>query len=121
MFHCAPLIRQSASEVDFIERKRHTGNDVVLVLFIDHDVALPAVDPAAFLSHFNHIFVAVQPVRKGDQVWYRYGYTHLEAQHRRAHAHTYPHTQAHAPSNGANNLKANYTYIHTRIARRLFF
>lgn len=89
MFHVAPLIPVLSSDVNFIERKRHTGNtatetislrvaeifflgnDVVLLIFLEEG-AQP-IDPATFLSHFNHAFVAVQPLRKenGDGIWYR--------------------------------------------------
>ncbi len=50
-----------------LERKRHIGNDIVVIIFMDYDTdpedayrsALEDFDPSCMRSHFNHIFALV--------------------------------------------------------------
>jgi len=50
-----------------LERKRHIGNDIVVIIFVDYDTdpedayrsALRDFDPSCMRSHFNHIFALV--------------------------------------------------------------
>ena len=49
-----------------LERKRHIGNDIVVIIFVDYDtdpeLAITSVmhfDPCCMKSHFNHIFALV--------------------------------------------------------------
>ena len=49
-----------------MERKRHIGNDIVVIIFVDYDTdpelaSLSAMyfDPCCMKSHFNHIFALV--------------------------------------------------------------
>jgi RAP1 GTPase activating protein 1 len=60
MFHVAPLLPFFEDDKQQVERKRHLGNDVVLVIFLDSDAA--AFDPRILTSHFNSAFVVVRPV-----------------------------------------------------------
>ena len=50
-----------------LERKRHIGNDIVVIIFVDYDTdpaeayrsAIMDFDPSYMRSHFNHIFALV--------------------------------------------------------------
>jgi hypothetical protein len=44
-----------------VERKRHLGNDVVVIIFKEGPGAF---DPLCIKSHFNHVFIVVQVDRK---------------------------------------------------------
>jgi len=59
MFHVAPLLPFMEDDPQQLERKRHLGNDVVLIIFKEGD---GKVDVASFCSHFNHVFFVVSPV-----------------------------------------------------------
>jgi RAP1 GTPase activating protein 1 len=61
MLHCSAFIPYYPNDVQQVERKRHLGNDVVMIIFREADVTEP-FDPAKVKSHFNHIFCVVQPV-----------------------------------------------------------
>ncbi len=55
MLHVSTLLPYRAGDAQQIDRKRHLGNDVVLVVFKDAHSPSPAerIAPAAFQSHFN--------------------------------------------------------------------
>ena len=59
MYHVGPCMPAS-SEENSLSRKRHIGNDIVVVVFRDrdHGTQLPAT---LFESHFNHVFCLVTP------------------------------------------------------------
>lgn len=60
MFHVAPLLPDHEKDVQRLERKRHLGNDVIVIVFSESTtVPFP---PQAIHSHFNHVFVIVSPV-----------------------------------------------------------
>lgn len=50
-----------------LERKRHIGNDIVVIIYVDYDTdpeeayrsAIMNFDPNCMRSHFNHIFALV--------------------------------------------------------------
>jgi len=82
MFHVSPLIRVHEGDPS---RKRHVGNDVVVIVFRDEG-CIEALDVSDFCSQFNHIFVVVSKataeelkdlqknnVRDTDTDWYRVG------------------------------------------------
>ena len=55
-----------------LERKRHIGNDIVVIIFVDgesdkdaYESAL-AFDPRCMTSHFNHIFALVTYSRESE-------------------------------------------------------
>lgn len=63
----AEIILHAAHEIPFtekdqqqVERKRHIGNDIVVLVF--REMGAPPFDPAVIKSHFNHIFLVVSPV-----------------------------------------------------------
>lgn len=48
-----------------IGRKRHIGNDVVVVVFVSGKTPF---SPISIQSQFNNVFVVVQPVQNEDKV-----------------------------------------------------
>ncbi|KAL7719010.1 Rap/Ran GTPase-activating protein [Entamoeba marina] len=66
MFHVAPLLPNVEDDLQKLERKRHIGNDVVVLVFLEEKVH--NFDPRIFTSHFNHIFIIVQPISHEDLV-----------------------------------------------------
>jgi len=59
MFHVSTLLPYSTTNSQQVERKRHLGNDIVVLVFHTGDGDL---NPACFRSHFNHVFIVVRPV-----------------------------------------------------------
>jgi len=68
MFHVAALLPDQPHDEQRVEKKRHVGNDVVVVIF--HESPQP-FDPLILTSHFNHIFIVIKPIRAGDVKKYR--------------------------------------------------
>jgi len=61
MFHVAPLLPFQEDDKQRVERKRHLGNDVVLLIFLEGNQPL---DPTIFKSHFNRKLQERQKERK---------------------------------------------------------
>ncbi|GAM25118.1 hypothetical protein SAMD00019534_082930 [Acytostelium subglobosum LB1] len=57
MYHVATMIPYKADDAQQIDRKRHLGNDIVIVIFKEGDTP---ISPTIFKSNFNHIFAVVQ-------------------------------------------------------------
>lgn len=54
------------------EKKRHIGNDLVVVIFLDRGAEMP--DFTSFRSEMNHVFVTVQVLKsKGEDIFYGVG------------------------------------------------
>ncbi|KAL6050815.1 Rap1 GTPase-activating protein 1 [Balamuthia mandrillaris] len=71
MFHVSTLLPYFPDDPQQVERKRHLGNDVVLVIFREGEHHSP-FDPTTIHSQFNHVFVIVQPdYRKTKGISYR--------------------------------------------------
>jgi RAP1 GTPase activating protein 1 len=67
MFHVAPMLPHDPECPQQLERKRHLGNDVVVIVFMDNDnvSGLSTNDPEAYLpttirTHFQHVLAVVQ-------------------------------------------------------------
>lgn len=59
MFHVSTLLQYYPQDPQQVERKRHLGNDVIMIVFRegnDH----PPFDMTEIHSHFNHVFFVVQ-------------------------------------------------------------
>jgi hypothetical protein len=71
MFHVAPLLPFNPNDEQQLERKRHLGNDVVMVLFVDNT---EEIDLSVIKSKFNHVFCLVQKNkdRSADTVHYKF-------------------------------------------------
>ncbi|GAM25494.1 hypothetical protein SAMD00019534_086690 [Acytostelium subglobosum LB1] len=61
MFHVATMIPPKPDDVQQVDRKRHLGNDIVIIIFKEGDAP---ISPAIFKSNFNHIFAVVQVDRQ---------------------------------------------------------
>jgi len=59
MFHVSTLLPFSRTNPQQVERKRHIGNDIVVLVF---HTGKGEFNPACFRSHFNHVFIVVRPV-----------------------------------------------------------
>jgi RAP1 GTPase activating protein 1 len=58
MFHVAPLLPHSDDDAQQLARKRHVGNDIVVLVY--NDCTQTPFDPAVLTSKFNHIFIVLQ-------------------------------------------------------------
>ncbi|EKE39696.1 hypothetical protein ENUP19_0298G0030 [Entamoeba nuttalli] len=61
MFHVAPLLPLLQNDEQALERKRHVGNDVVVLIFKEQSSPSDRFDPRWLTSHFNSIFLVVTP------------------------------------------------------------
>ena len=61
MFHTSTLLPYDPENRQQLHRKRHVGNDVIVIIF--QDEGSDPFTPSGFASHFNHVFVVVQPAR----------------------------------------------------------
>ena len=59
MFHVSTLLPFFPSDPQQLERKRHLGNDVVMIIFNEGSTPF---DPAVIRSEFNHIFFVVSKI-----------------------------------------------------------
>jgi Rap/ran-GAP len=67
LFHVSTLIPFTQGDLQQVERKRHIGNDIVVLVFREANDDL-TVDTELFRSQFNHIFVFVQPTTRPDSL-----------------------------------------------------
>ena len=65
MFHVATMLPFRAEDQQQLERKRHIGNDIVIIIFQDN--ATP-FDITSIPSHQNHVVALIHP----DGTGYRY-------------------------------------------------
>jgi len=76
MFHVSTMIPASDSDVEQVERKRHLGNDVVVLVFKEGKTPF---SPTVIRSHFNSVFVVVQKVQtEGPETYYQLTVTSRE-------------------------------------------
>eukprot|EP01114_Cavostelium_apophysatum_P014803 TRINITY_DN3923_c0_g1_i2.p1 TRINITY_DN3923_c0_g1~~TRINITY_DN3923_c0_g1_i2.p1 ORF type:complete len:650 (+),score=151.74 TRINITY_DN3923_c0_g1_i2:227-2176(+) len=59
MFHVSTMLPFNLKDEQQVERKRHIGNDVVLIVF--KESADDVFTPANINSQFNHVWIVVQP------------------------------------------------------------
>ena len=59
MFHVSTMLPYTPNDPQQVERKRHLGNDIVLVLFVDSTVPYK---PTMISSNFIHVAIVVQPI-----------------------------------------------------------
>lgn len=64
MFHTSTELPYSTVNPQQVERKRHIGNDVVVIIYQDGSSSKP-FKPTAIASKFNHVYIVVQAV--GDE------------------------------------------------------
>ena len=63
MYHVANLLPYNANDKQQLERKRHIGNDIVVIVFQDEHAEKP-FQLQTLTSHQNHVVAVVQP--QGD-------------------------------------------------------
>jgi len=61
IWHVASLMAYDDNDAQQLNRKRHIGNDIVVVVFSECKTPL---HPTTFISHFNHIFIVVKKLVK---------------------------------------------------------
>jgi len=57
MFHVSTMLPFQPDDLQRVERKRHLGNDVVVLVFKEGNTPF---DPLCLTTHFNHVFIVVQ-------------------------------------------------------------
>ena len=62
MFHVSTLLRHDENDPQQLDKKRHIGNDVVVVIFKESSGPEDTVDLSSFRSQFNHVFIVVTPI-----------------------------------------------------------
>jgi len=67
MFHVSTLLPFSHTNSQQVERKRHLGNDIVVLVF---HTGKGELNPSCFRSHFNHVFIVVRPIVTPEEVRY---------------------------------------------------
>ncbi|ORX45469.1 hypothetical protein DM01DRAFT_1398139, partial [Hesseltinella vesiculosa] len=66
-YHVAPLIPLRQGDRQQIQRKRHIGNDIVCLVFVQ---GCQPFNPAAIKSQFLHVFIVVhKEQRQGKDAW----------------------------------------------------
>jgi hypothetical protein len=68
MYHVATLIPYKEDDEQQIDRKRHLGNDIVIIVFKE---GTQKFDPTVIKSQFNQLFFVVQKEQRYDGVYYR--------------------------------------------------
>ena len=58
MFHVTTMLPYSADDRQQVARKRHVGNDCVVIVHLDHDA--PLFRPSNFVSRFQLVFVVIR-------------------------------------------------------------
>ncbi|KAF9356865.1 hypothetical protein BGX34_009716 [Mortierella sp. NVP85] len=65
MFHCAPFIPFNPKDHQQVERRRFIGNDIVVIVFKEHDDD-EQFDLSSVGSRQNHIICIVRPIPSGS-------------------------------------------------------
>jgi len=71
MFHVSTMLPFHVKDKQQLERKRHIGNDVCVVVFLESDADI--FSPETLVSHFNHVFFVVTKDRETSE---KFGETH---------------------------------------------
>eukprot|EP01132_Coremiostelium_polycephalum_P005734 gene5734-7131_t len=58
MFHVSTMLPHSLADPQQVEKKRHIGNDIVVIIFKDGDQVF---EPKVMKSDFNHVFIIISP------------------------------------------------------------
>ncbi|OAJ39451.1 hypothetical protein BDEG_23294 [Batrachochytrium dendrobatidis JEL423] len=65
MYHVATLLPHKPEDKQQLERKRHIGNDIVMIIFQDEKTAF---DLSSITSHQNHVVALVTPEEEGYRI-----------------------------------------------------
>ena len=66
MFHVGTMLPDQEHDEQKVEKKRHIGNDVVVIVFKERASADDRFDPRILTSHFNHCFFVVSVEKKDE-------------------------------------------------------
>lgn len=80
MFHVAPLLPYHENDPQRVERKRHIGNDIVVIVFLE-DVESCCFDPRGIKSEFNHVFAIVAVDKQSstpNELYYKVAFAYKE-------------------------------------------
>lgn len=69
MFHVSTLLPFTVGDTQQLQRKRHIGNDVVVIVFQENNTPF---SPEMIQSNFIHAYVVVQPVEPASDGTRRY-------------------------------------------------
>jgi len=61
IYHVSTFLPYSTHDRQQLERKRHIGNDIVVIIFMDGDTPY---SPLTISSEFNHVWFVVQPIKQ---------------------------------------------------------
>jgi len=70
MFHVSTLLPFSPANRQQLERKRHIGNDVVVLVFQDGQTG--GFNPKTITSKFNHVYAVIQKVQGVGETRYKF-------------------------------------------------
>ena len=70
MFHVSTLLPYQEFDEQKVERKRHIGNDVVVLIFKERGDETDTFDPRVVTSHFNSVFFIVSPTKRHGETYY---------------------------------------------------
>ncbi|KAL7716205.1 Rap/Ran GTPase activating protein [Entamoeba marina] len=59
MFHVSTMLNHVNDDEQYLDKKRHIGNDVCVIIFKEGN---EDIDLASFVSQLNHIFIIIRPV-----------------------------------------------------------
>lgn len=68
MFHVATMLPYIETDEQQLERKRHLGNDVVVIVYKEGNQKF---NPACIHSMFNHMFIVIQNIAIGGEPKYK--------------------------------------------------
>jgi len=68
MFHVSPLLHYDQKDNQQVVRKKHLGNDVVVIIY---DESNAPFDPSTISSNFNHVFFLIRKVPMSNPTKYR--------------------------------------------------
>jgi len=69
MFHVSTLLPYTPKNTSQLERKRHLGNDIVVIVFKEGNTPY---DPNTITSNYNHVILVVQPIDIKGKTYYRF-------------------------------------------------
>ncbi|KAL7715504.1 Rap/Ran GTPase-activating protein [Entamoeba marina] len=62
MYHVSTMLPEQPGDLQRVEKKRHIGNDIVVIIFKENsNDPADKFNPLWLASQFNHIFIVVQP------------------------------------------------------------
>jgi len=65
MFHVSTMLPYVEQDEQQLERKRHIGNDVVVIIYQEGDTPF---DPCVMRSYFNHVFFVIRRDKKESKL-----------------------------------------------------